>query len=177
MHLKIIFLLLFSSSMNTIMLFDFNLKSNISDWRIVDDSVMGGISLSTFLLDTNGNGTFGGKVSTENNGGFCSVHYDLKRVSLKEHKLFRIRLKGDGKKYQFRVKSKLEDYYSYVYDFQTTSEWQTIEIPINELYATFRGRKLDFQNYDGTSLEEIAFFIGNKKMESFQLMVDKIEVK
>lgn len=163
--------------MNSIVLFDFNLKSNRSDWRIVDDSVMGGISLSTFLVDANGNGVFEGKVSTENNGGFCSVHYNFKKVSIKDHQLFSIRLKGDGKKYQFRVKSKRDDYYSYVYDFQTTSDWQTIEIPITELYSTFRGRKLDFQNYDGTSLEEIAFFIGNKKKESFQLMIDKIEVK
>jgi hypothetical protein len=86
-------------------------------------------------------------------------------------------LKGDGKKYQFRVKSKRSNYYSYIYVFQTTTDWQTIEIPITELYASFRGRTIDIPNYDGESLEEIAFLVGNKKNEDFQLMIDKIEVK
>jgi hypothetical protein len=111
---------------------------------------------------------FAGKVSTENNDGFCSVNFDCKKVSLTQYQLFSIRLKGDGNKYQFRVKSNRDDYYSYVNVFQTTSEWHTIEIPMSEMYPTFRARKLDFQNYDGTSLEVFAFFIGNKKTESFQ---------
>jgi hypothetical protein len=86
-------------------------------------------------------------------------------------------LKGDGKKYQFRVKSKRSNYYSYIYEFQTTTDWQTIEIPIIELYALFRGRTVDIPNYDGTNLEEIAFLVGNKKNETFELIIDKIEVK
>jgi NADH dehydrogenase [ubiquinone] 1 alpha subcomplex assembly factor 1 len=170
-------ILLFSLTMNPIVLFDFNVKSNIDNWRVVDDSVMGGISLSKFFVDASGNGVFKGSVSLENNGGFCSVQHYPKPVSLKEKKIFSIRLKGDGKKYQFRVKSKRSNYYSYIYVFQTTTDWQTIEIPITELYASFRGRTIDIPNYDGESLEEIAFLVGNKKNEDFQLMIDKIEVK
>jgi NADH dehydrogenase [ubiquinone] 1 alpha subcomplex assembly factor 1 len=163
--------------MNPIVLFDFNLNSNIDNWKIVDDSVMGGISSSKFFVDASGNGVFKGSVSLENNGGFCSVQHYPKPVSLKEKKIFSIRLKGDGKKYQFRVKSKRSNYYSYIYVFQTTTDWQTIEIPITELYASFRGRTIDIPNYDGANLEEIAFLVGNKKNEDFQLMIDKIEVK
>ena len=163
--------------MNPIVLVDFNLKSNIDNWRVVDDSVMGGISSSVFFVDASDNGVFKGNVSVENNGGFCSVQHYLKPVSLKEKKVFNIRLKGDGKKYQFRVKSKRSDYYSYIYVFQTTTNWQTIEIPINDLFASFRGRTIDIPNYDGASLEEIAFLVGNKKNEDFQLLIDKIEVK
>jgi len=169
-------LLLFSLTMNPIVLFDFNVKSNIDNWKIVDDGVMGGYSSSTFFVDASGNGVFKGTVSLENNGGFCSVQHYPKPVSLKEKKIFSIRLKGDGKKYQFRVKSKRSNYYSYIYVFQTTTDWQTIEIPITELYASFRGRTIDIPNYDGTSLEEIAFLVGNKKNETFQLLIDKIEV-
>lgn len=170
-------ILLFSLAINPIVLFDFNLKSNIDNWRVVDDGVMGGISSSQFFVDAKGNGVFKGNVSLENNGGFCSVQHYPKPISVKEKKVFSIRLKGDGKKYQFRVKSKRTDYYSYIYVFQTTTDWQTIEIPITELYASFRGRTIDIPNYDGESLEEIAFLIGNKKNEDFQLMIDKIEVK
>lgn len=170
-------ILLFSLTMNPIVLFDFNVNSNIDNWRVVDDNVMGGISASKFFVDASGNGVFKGNVSTENNGGFCSVQHYPKPVSLKEKKVFSIRLKGDGKKYQFRVKSERSNYYSYIYEFQTTTDWQTIEIPITELYASFRGRTIDIPNYDGASLEEIAFLVGNKKKEDFQLLIDKIEVK
>jgi hypothetical protein len=163
--------------MNPIVLFDFNLNSNIDNWRVVDDSVMGGISSSKFFIDASGNGVFKGSVSLENNGGFCSVQHYPKPVSLKEKKIFSIRLKGDGKKYQFRVKSERSNYYSYIYEFQTTTDWQTIEIPITKLYASFRGRTIDIPNYDGASLEEIAFLVGNKKNENFQLQIDKIEVE
>lgn len=169
--------ILVSFIMNPIELFDFTKDSNIDNWKIVDDSVMGGISSSDFYVDKIGNGIFKGTVSTENNGGFCSVRHFFKPMSLRGNKVFSIRLKGDGKKYQFRVKSKVNDYYSYVYEFQTRNDWQTIEIPISEMYASFRGRTLNLPNYDGTRLEEIAFLVGNKKNESFQLLIDKIEVK
>ena len=86
-------------------------------------------------------------------------------------------MKGDGKKYQFRVKKSESDYYSYIYEFQTSTEWETIEIPVNKLYASFRGRTLQLPNYDGQSLEEIAFLIGNKRNENFELLIDKIEVE
>jgi hypothetical protein len=36
---------------------------------------------------------------------------------------------------------------------------------------------LNIPNYDGKVLAEIAFLIGNKKAETFQLLLDTIEVK
>ncbi len=163
--------------MNSILLFDFKEKSNIDYWNIVDDGVMGGLSSSQFSIDENGNAVFSGFVTTENNGGFCSVQYNFKTMALSQKTVFIIRLKGDGKKYQFRVKSKSNDYYSYIYEFQTTTDWQTIEIPISEMYASFRGRTLNIPNYDGTSLAQLAFLISNKRNENFKLLIDKIEVE
>lgn len=163
--------------MNAIKIFDFNLKSDLVNWKVVNDAVMGGISESKFYLNTNGIGTFEGKVSLENNGGFCAVKYVFEPLILKSTSYFFIRLKGDGKQYQFRVKTNKNDSHSYVFPFQTTTDWQTIEIPITKLYPAFRGRKLDLPNYDGSNLEEIAFLIGNKKEETFRLLIDSIEVK
>ena len=172
-----LFLGLFFLVMNPIFLVDFNLNSNVEDWNIVNDVVMGGKSDSYFSIDSKGNGSFNGTVSLENNGGFCSVQHYLKPISLSDKKIFRIRLKGDGKKYQFRVKSNRKDYYSYIYQFQTGKDWETIDIPISEMYASFRGNKLNIPNYDGSKIEQIAFLIGNYKEESFELIIDKIEVK
>lgn len=45
------------------------------------------------------------------------------------------------------------------------------------MYPSFRGRKLAQPNFSSDHVEEIAFLIGNKKPESFKLMIDKIELK
>ena len=172
-----LFIGLFLLFMNSIVLVDFNVNSKVEDWNIVNDVVMGGKSNSYFKIDSNGNGSFNGTVSLDNNGGFCSVQHYLKPIRLSDKKIFSIRLKGDGKKYQFRVKSNRNDYYSYIYQFQTGKEWETIDIPITEMYASFRGNKLNIPNYDGSQIEQIAFLIGNAKAESFELLIDKIEVK
>jgi len=164
-------------AMNPIVLVDFNKTSNTDDWNIVNDVVMGGRSNSQFERDSEGNARFTGTVSLENNGGFCSVQHNLAAKSLENKKFFSIRLKGDGKKYQFRVKSNRNDYYSYVYQFQTSKQWEVIEIPISEMYASFRGNKLNIPNYDGAKIEQLAFLIANYKQESFELLIDKIEVK
>ena len=37
--------------MQELVIFDFNKKSDLQDWSIVDDVVMGGRSLSTFKLN------------------------------------------------------------------------------------------------------------------------------
>jgi hypothetical protein len=86
-------------------------------------------------------------------------------------------VKGDGKDYQFRLKSSSSDYYSYVTTFATSGEWQEIEINMADMYPTFRGRTLDQANFPGDQMEEIAFLIGNKKNEDFKLLIDKIELK
>lgn len=163
--------------MNAIKFFDFNLESDLANWKVVNDAVMGGISKSKFYINPDGDGTFEGIVSLENNGGFCAVKYTFEPLILKSTSYFCIRLKGDGKQYQFRVKTNKNDYHYYVFPFQTITDWQTIEIPITELYPAFRGRKLDQPNYDGSNLEEIAFLIGNKKEETFRLLIDSIEIK
>jgi hypothetical protein len=38
--------------MYPVVIFDFDLKSNLQNWKIVNDSVMGGISKSKFYLNS-----------------------------------------------------------------------------------------------------------------------------
>ena len=45
------------------------------------------------------------------------------------------------------------------------------------MYPAFRGRKLNAENYPGKQMEMMAFLIGNKKAESFQLEIESIELK
>lgn len=174
-HLIYITILFFS--MTSHMIFNFNKKSDIKNWTIIDDVVMGGKSSGTFKLNADGHGVFQGEISLENNGGFSSLRYSFEKTQIKEHTKIIIKLKGDGKKYQFRIKSNSSDYYYYITTFLTSSDWQDIEIPLKHMYPSFRGRQLDQPNFSNNSIEEIAFLIGNKKHEKFKLLIDKIELK
>ena len=164
-------------SINAQMIFDFNTKSDIQNWTIVDDVVMGGKSSGSFNLNPEGFGVFEGSISLKNNGGFSSLRYRFKRLSINEHTSIHIKLRGDGKTYQFRIKSNSDDYYSYISTFATSGEWQETVIPLKDMYPSFRGRKLDMPNFSSEYIEEIAFLIGNKKEENFKLLIDKIELK
>lgn len=158
-------------------LFNFNEVQTISNWKTVDDVVMGGQSNGTFSLSDSGSGLFKGYVSLENNGGFSMVQYGFASMQVGNFTKVTIRLKGDGKQYQFRIKTRESDYYSYVAPFNTSGDWETIAIPFASMYPAFRGKKLDAQNFPGKQLELIGFLIGNKKAESFSLEIENIELK
>lgn len=157
-------------------IFDFNHNTNANDWKIVDDVVMGGRSNGKFTIDSEGNGVFAGVVSLENNGGFSSVRYQFNKIATTKNSQVSIRLKGDGKQYQFRIKDNRNAYYSYITSFKTTGEWENIVIHLKDLYPSFRGRTLDAPNYAADSFEEIVFLIGNKKNEPFKLILDRIDL-
>ena len=163
--------------METILIFDFNKESNLKKWTVINDAVMGGESEGDFFIDSDGNGVFEGDVSLENNGGFSSVKYKFSKMDIKNATKINIVLKGDGKSYQFRLKAKSKDRHSFVSKFSTNREWQEIEIPLKEMYPSFRGRKLEIPNFSDNYIEEIAFLIGNKSAEHFKLIIDKIEFK
>lgn len=157
--------------------FDFKLGSGIDQWLVVNDDVMGGRSQASFELTAEGTGLFKGKVSLENNGGFSSLRYNMDAVQTKTYTRLAVRLKGDGKNYQLRIREKQSDYFSYIATFETSGEWETIEVPLVDMYPSFRGRKLDLPNFNGNSMVELTFLIGNKKAETFALEIDKISLK
>ncbi|WP_232817841.1 CIA30 family protein [Winogradskyella tangerina] len=171
------FLLVIILFLKSMTLFEFSAESNIDNWQILDDVVMGGRSDGHFKINKDGHGEYTGNVSLENNGGFSSLRYYFETVDSSDYTKFKIRIKGDGKSYQFRVKSNRYDRYSYIFKFETTEDWQTIEIPFEDMYASFRGYRLDIPNFEGKQMEEVAFLIGNKKKESFKLLIDSITLE
>ena len=158
------------------MIFDFNENTDIKDWIVVNDVVMGGKSSSQFRLNNEGYGVFEGHVSLDNNGGFSSVRYPFEKTEVSKASKIKIRLKGDGKTYQFRIKDDRNNYYSYITTFSTSNEWQIIEISLEDMYPSYRGRRLSSPNFSHTIIEQIVFLIANKKDENFRLLIDKIEL-
>ncbi|WPY99463.1 CIA30 family protein [Christiangramia sp. OXR-203] len=174
-RITLIIIILFS--VNEKLIFDFNSDTKISNWVVVEDRVMGGRSNAEIHLTDEGHAKFIGNVSLENNGGFASVRHRLNVEGVKNFSKAVIRLKGDGKNYQFRLKNKLNDRHSYIQEFSTNGEWQEIEFDLAKMYPGFRGRKLDIPNWDHDIIQEITFLIGNKKNEEFSLLIDYIRLK
>ena len=162
------------TAMNKQMIFDFKKDSNIQGWRIVDDVVMGGQSSGIFTLSPDHFGLFEGQISLENNGGFSSVNYRFQKLKVNRDSNIILRVKGDGKNYQLRIKDDSNTSYSYIFTFATSGEWEEIKIPLQDMYPSFRGRKLDLPNFSKDHIEELVFLIGNKKSEKFKLLIDNI---
>lgn len=155
-------------------IFAFSDTIELSQWRVVDDRVMGGVSQGNIALNKEGDGVYSGDVSTENNGGFSSLRHQFKREDVSDYNQVSLRIKGDGKSFQFRIKSVKDQRYSYVSSFDTSGNWETIVIPLKDFIPQYRGRALDKVNYPGETMEEIAFLIGNKMNETFQLEIKNI---
>ena len=157
-------------------IFDFTATADISQWRIVNDGVMGGLSQGSFSLTSEGYGLFKGAVSLDNNGGFTSVRYPFSPLKTNKGSKIKLRLKGDGKEFQFRIKDNSRQYYSYIITFETNGDWQDIEIPLSQMVPSFRGRQLNLPNFSENQIEEIVFLIANKKEERFDLLLDSVEL-
>ncbi|WGH74267.1 CIA30 family protein [Tenacibaculum tangerinum] len=174
--MKWILLLILCIGMNDeIVIFDG--KSNQNEWNITNDTVMGGVSNSSMKIDETGKAIFSGEVSTENNGGFAMTRLPVKVAFEKDKRVIKVKLKGDGKQYQFRLKSSKEQRYWYVQNFKTTNQKEEIILSLAEFYPSYRGRKLDFENFSANKIEEIAILIGNKKDEQFSLAIEKITIQ
>ena len=162
---------------NSLLLFDFSASSDWSGWATQNDAVMGGKSSSGLSRSNEGKAVFTGDVSLRNNGGFASLHYQFTPKDIRDYESAVIHLKGDGKEYQFRLKAGLNERASYTYTFNTSGEWQTIEIPLNKMEPSYRGNKLDQPNFNANQMQEVRLLIGNGKAESFRLEIDKLALQ
>lgn len=150
-------------------------------WRVEDDVVMGGRSDSQLKMTEDNFAHFSGRVSLENNGGFCSIHQTVEKDPYligKNASAFVLRLNGDGKDYNFRVRTpKGRHSYNYTFPTQPGDEWETITIPFQQMAATFHGEPVDVPNYAGEKVVEMQLLIGNKKEEDFKILLQSIGVQ
>lgn len=176
-YLSMLLLLSFSTPASTSKIYTFSPQTNIQDWRIVNDGVMGGISKSSLVLTKEGHGLFSGHVSLANNGGFASVQLNTKVKRAQDQEFIVLRVKGDGKQYEFRLKAGQSQPESYVHPFATSGEWQIIKLAISDFYPQFRGQKLNRPNFNYDTIEQLSFLIANKQAEDFDLLLDWIALE
>ena len=173
-YLLILLTLSLSSYTNMKEIYIFSTQTKVNEWYIVNDGVMGGISKSSLIVTDAGHGQFSGHVSLANNGGFASIQLNRTIKLAEEKKFIVLRVKGDSKAYEFRLKGEISQSESYVHQFITSGEWENIKLPISEFYPQFRGRKLSIPNFNFKSIDQVSFLIANKQEEDFKLLIDWI---
>jgi hypothetical protein len=135
-------------------------------WGALDDVVMGGVSQSGIRLG-NGVAYFSGVVSTANSGGFASVRTrNLEPpLDLSNYEGVELRVKGDGKRYKFMVRTETRwDGVAHCYSFDTVAdEWITVRIPFADLIPVFRARTIANSPVDPS------------RVYAWQLMLSKFE--
>ena len=123
-----------------------NLNSSLgTQWRLVTDQVMGGVSNGELTLD-NYKGKnclrMRGDVSTDNNGGFVQIALDLAQdASLDASAYAGIELSISGNNEHYNIHIRTTDLWlpwqSYRFSFKATPDWQIIRIPFVNL-ETYR---------------------------------------
>jgi uncharacterized protein YbjT (DUF2867 family) len=151
------------------LVFDFTKPSTDlkETWGALDDVVMGGISESSIRF-ANDAAVFFGNVSTANSGGFASVRTRNFNpgINLSGYEGIELRVKGDGKRYKFFIRSNSAwDGIGYAYSFDTVYNiWTTVRIPFKDLIPVFRAKTV-----------KDAAPIDASQIYSFQLMLSKFE--
>ena len=176
--ISLIFLTIMSLIMNgETVIFNFNSPADSDKWTTVNDVVMGGVSDSKFLINSDSTATFSGTVSPDNNGGFASVRTSLKN-DFKDYEGAVIRVKGDGKIYSLRFRTDINfDGISYQAKFKTISgEWKEYKIPFSDFKPTYRGNTLsDKPNLESKDIKQIGILIAGKQFGKFELNIDWIK--
>lgn len=147
-------------------------------WRPINDGVMGGVSKGRFTVD-DGVAIFQGDLSLENNGGFASARSVPRAIDLSGGENILLRVKGDGKRYAFRLRTTdAFDGVSYQARFDTVAgEWRTITIPLKEFVPVFRGRQLrDVDPLDPAAVRTMGVLISDKQVGPFRLEIDWIRL-
>ena len=158
-------------------LFDFTAGTNVPGWQVVNDGVMGGVSASNFGV-INGAAVFRGEVSLENNGGFASVRSSPSGWNLAGLDAFVVRVRGDGRRYKFTVRTE-SSFGTPIYQCAFTTrcgEWEEHRLAFKDFVPTFRGRVLaDAPALDPAKVVSVGFLISDKQACSFQLEVAGIK--
>ena len=155
-------------------------KQGKGKWRVQDDVVMGGRSDSQLKMTDDSRAEFSGRISLENNGGFCSIHQTSEQNPYEiaeTYSSFVITLKGDGKDYNFRVRTpKGRHSYGFTFSTEGGTDWERVVIPFDLMEASYHGEPVDVPNYQGENVVEMQLLIGNKKEETFKILIESIEL-
>ncbi|MFG6160496.1 CIA30 family protein [Halomonas sp. 1390] len=161
-------------------------------WHAVNDGVMGGVSAGGLRAEGE-IGVFTGRLSLDHGGGFASIRRAPRagardgtpgrpreaslEQALGDARGVRLRVRGDGRTYQLRLRSdRLGEGSAYRARFATTGEWQTIDLPWGAFEAVRRGRRLeDAPPLAPDEIRQVGLLIADRREGAFRLEIAALE--
>lgn len=153
-------------------------SENPTEWRVVNDDVMGGQSQGGIETTDHETGLFAGELSLANNGGFSSVRTMVGPLDLSHFAGLEIRVLGDGRAYQLRLRTDSHhDGLTYRASFRTQDgKWFTARFPFEHFEPSFRGEIIeDAPPLDTSGIHQVGFLIGDRLEGPFSLEIDYIQ--
>lgn len=146
-------------------------------WAAQNDGVMGGVSEGRARI-TEKSLRFTGTISLENNGGFAQIYSPTEQSDFSAFSTVRLRVKGDGRTYQFRLATDARfrgSRIAYRAEFETKAgEWSDVSIPLDSFQPSHHGRLLSGPPLNLESVRQIALLLGDGVAGPFALQVDWI---
>ena len=177
-NVLIIFSALFFMTNQPKLEFDFGKDKSGKDWMIINDGVMGGLSVSTAVLENN-KIVFSGNISLENNGGFASLRSPFGVYDISNFKSVKIRYKSYGRTFSLMLEKSRYFYLPFFrHDFKSESDdWKEEEIKLSK-FKEYRLSQWtgNYTNAQGLSdIFRIGIILFDKKEGPFRLEIDYIK--
>jgi len=155
----------------------FENPATLSNWGVVNDSVMGGVSTSGFRQTENGTLLFKGQLSLENNGGFVSLRNRPRNLDLDNVVGFVVRARGDGRAYYLDLReSRQMTAGSFRASFATRDEeWTETYIPTSEFVRQSFGRPYPNTPLRPHRISSLGFTLSDKNPGPFRLEIDYVK--
>jgi monofunctional biosynthetic peptidoglycan transglycosylase len=160
------------------LLFDFRNTDGIDAWRIINDTVMGGVSSSRFEATGEG-AAFTGTVSLDRGGGFVSMRSPKGSYDLSGSDGLRIWMRGSDKTFQLTVYTEPGGRVSYRAPFTppSTADWEAVDVFFDDLTPFVRGRHVpDAPAFDPARIRAVGILLGNEQDGDFRLELQRIAV-
>ncbi len=168
-------LILGVNNMSQARVVEFGSTDEANNWYISNDTVMGGVSRSR--VDFNDETLlFSGNLSLDNNGGFASTFRYRQHLGLDNDSPLIIRVKGDGRRYQLRLRTPQARGLSYKAEFATLpGSWVEHAFIAQDFTATWRGRWVsNAPQLQFDQVNALGFLLADKVEGEFELAVAKV---
>ncbi|MEM7109392.1 MAG: CIA30 family protein [Bacteroidota bacterium] len=157
----------------------FKESASISNWRITNDGVMGGLSKGA-IQKTDRGILFSGEVSLKNFGGFTSYKSEFKKYNLEEYTQVDIKYRSTGTDMAIQLETSRQFFAPYFKaNLPVSPEWVVKTVDFNEFkqYQMGEAKNLTMQDKDLKNVIRVGFITNEKKAGAFEFEVDYIEFK
>ncbi|MEM6361858.1 MAG: CIA30 family protein [Bacteroidota bacterium] len=154
----------------------FKKSTDISDWKITNDGVMGGLSKGA-IKTTDSGILFFGEVSLKNFGGFTSYKSAFKEYDLSQYKKVEIKYRSTGSDMAMQLETSKQFFSPYFkVNLPVSKDWivRSIDLTKFNQYQMGESTGSKIQGRDLKRVVRIGFITNEKKEGPFQFEVEFI---